>query len=157
MAKKAKAKTQSQKTAKTAADFVNPSQYFDFASMPQFTPANFQKFAEQLMETSQKNIEAATACAQEYFEQAKGQTEEYANFTTRLFQEMTSTLQETWGSAADPKEKMEEIADCAKYCMEKAANQARKATEESLQAAQKIGSKLQKRAAEAVEEIKSAA
>ncbi len=156
--KKAKTQNQSQKQqSKAAADFMNPSQFFDMSSMPQFAPANMQKFVEQFMETSQKNIETVTACVQQSFEQCKDQTEEYANFTNRLLQEMTSTLQETWSSAADPKEKLEEIADCAKYCMEKAANQARKSTEESIQAAQKISNKLQKRAAEAVEEIKSAA
>ena len=161
MAKKAKAQkaqNQSQKQAKAAAaDFMNTSQFFDMSSMPQFTPANMQKFFEQFIETSQKNGETLMAVVQQSYEQCKDQMEESANFTSRLLQEMTSTLQETWSSAADPKEKLEEIADCTKYCMEKAANQARKATEENIQAAQKIANKLQKRAAEAVEEIKSAA
>ena len=146
------------KAAKSAAtDFMNPSQFFSNTNFGNFQPANVQQWMEQVMETSQKNIEAFTACTQLAVERAKDLLEEQANFTSKLFQEASSTFQETLTSGADPKEKMEEIADYTKYCLEKTATAARKAAEENIQVAQKIGSTLQKRLTDSAEEIRSAA
>jgi hypothetical protein len=162
----AKAKTKAQKTANKAQaaftsvknDYMNPSQFFNFASSAQnFKPANVQQFMEQWIATSQKNMEAMTACAQMAAEYTKESMEEAANFSSKLIQEASSTLQETFANTGDPKDKLEEIADCAKYCMEKTATFARKAAEENMQTAQKIGNTLSKRIAEATDEIKNSA
>lgn len=146
------------KAAKSAAtDFLNPSQFFNNASFTNFQPANVQQWVEQIMATSQKNIEALTACTQLAVERAKDLLEEQANFTSKLMQEASSTFQETLTSGGDPKEKLEEIADYTKYCLEKTATAARKAAEENIQTAQKISSTLSKRVTESVDEIRSAA
>ena len=112
---------------------------------------------EQLIETTQKNIEAMTACTQLCVESTKSTLEENVNFTNRLLQETASTWQEAMTSNADPKEKFEEISDYAKYCVEKTANQARESAEKNLQTAQKIGTTLSKRLSDSIEEIRSAA
>jgi hypothetical protein len=153
---------QSKKTASAFdfSSFMNPQQMFSaFTQQPNynFKNANFQQLAEQYMQTSQKNMEALTACSQWAMERTKEWMEDQANFTNRLIQEATSTFQETMASDSDAKNKMEEIADYAKYCMEKAATQARKTTEENMQTAQKITTTLAQRATEAMEEIQSAA
>jgi hypothetical protein len=144
-------------STKSAKDFFNPTQFFNAGAFQSFQPANAQQFLEQLMESSQKNIEAFTACTQLAVERAKDLMEEQANFTNKMIQETASTFQETIANGSDPKEKMEEIAEYAKSCLEKTATAARKAAEENIQIAQKIGDTLSKRASECVEEIKSAA
>ena len=152
------AKPSAKATASKSADYLNPSQYFNnFGSLPKFKAANYQQFMEQWIQTSQKNIEAMTACTQMAVEHTKESMESSAAFANKLLQEATSTLQEAFTNSGDPKEKFEEIADCAKYCMEKTATYARKAAEENIQAAQKIGTTLSKRITDAAEEIKSSA
>lgn len=156
---------QSKKTASAFSfgdfnSFMNPQQMFSaFTQQPNynFKNANFQQLAEQYMQTAQKNMEAFTACSQWAMERTKEWMEDQANFTNRLIQEATSTFQETMSSDADAKDKIEEMADYAKYCMEKAATQARKTTEENMQTAQKITTTLAQRATEAMEEIQNAA
>lgn len=147
------------KSAFNFADMMNPTQFMNsFKSAQNYNPANAQQWMEQWMQTNQKNIETLTACTQMAMETAKELMEEQAAFANRFIQETTSTFQEAFnGSTSDPKEKMEEMADYTKYCMEKAATQARKASEESLATAQKISTALSKRMSESLEEMQSAA
>lgn len=139
--------------------FMNPTQFMNqFANLQNnFQTGNMQQMVEQIMQTGQKNIETMTACTQIAMERAKEVMEEQASFANRLMQETTSTFQEAFTSGNDPKDKMEEIADYAKYCMEKGATHARKVAEENAQVAQKISSALSKRVSETIEEIRSAA
>ena len=159
----ASANTNSRSKAKTSfnyAEYFNPTQFMNnFTNAQQnYNPANWQKYAEQWMQTNQKNIETMTACTQMAMETAKELMEEQAAFANRWIQETTSTFQEAFANSdSDPKDKMEEIADYTKYCMEKAATQARKAAEESMQTAQKISTALTKRVSESIEEMQSAA
>lgn len=154
--------TKSTKSAFNFADmqnFMNPTQFMNqFANaQASFKTGNAQQLVEQWMQTSQKNIETLTACTQIAMERAKEVMEEQASFANRLMQETTSTFQEAFTNGNDPKDKMEEIADYAKYCMEKGATHARKVAEENAQVAQKISNALSKRATETIEEIRSAA
>jgi hypothetical protein len=144
---------------KDFSSFMNPSQFMDsFKNAQNFNPSNAQQFVEKIMQTGQKNIEAMTACTQIAMERAKELMEDQASFANRMLQETTSTIQEAFSNNNnDPKEKMEEIADYAKYFMEKAATHARKTSEENMQTAQKITTALKKRVSESLEEINSAA
>ena len=151
------------KASKSAYNFAdasnwNPQQFFSsFQNAKNFQPANVQQWMEQYVETSQKNIETLTACAQLAAERTKDLLEDQANFFSKFFQETASTVQETLTSNADPKAKLEEIAEYTKYYFDKATSSAKKAAEENMQTAQKISDKLQKRAADAADELRSAA
>lgn len=142
--------------AKFSSDYFNPSQFFNNANYANFQPANAQQWMEQFLATSQKNFEVVTACTQLAVERCKDLLEEQANFTSKMMQETASTFQETLTNSNDTKDKMEEIAEYAKYCMEKAATAARKAAEENIQIAQEISDTLSKRCTESVEELRSA-
>jgi hypothetical protein len=142
-----------------SSNFFNPQQFFNLtqSQWPNFQPANLQQLAEQWIATSQKNIETLTACTQMAAERVKDMMEEQANFASRIMQETSSTVQEALSSDADPKEKLEEIADYTKYFLEKTATYARKTAEDNIQTAQKIGSTLSKRLTDSVDEMSSAA
>lgn len=156
---------QAAKSAKSAynfadtSSFMNPQQFFSAFTKGQnnFQPANVQQWFEQFAETSQKNMETLTACAQIAAEHTKDLLEDQANFMSTFAQEAATSLQTTLTSNADPKDKMEEIAEYTKYCLEKTTTAARKAAEGNMEIAQKIGDKLKKRATDAVEELRSAA
>lgn len=122
-----------------------------------FDPANMQQMAAALMNTSQKNIETLTACTQIAVERVKDMMEQQASFASRMMQETASTVQEAFNGASEPRQKMEEIADYTKYCVEKTAAHARKTAEENIQIAQQIGETLNQRISESFEEIRSAA
>ena len=150
------------KSAKSAYNFDasswNPQQFFSsFSKGQNFQPANVQQWMEQYMETSQKNLETLTACAQLAAERTKDLLEDNANFFSKFVQETATTVQDAFTSNADPKEKLEELAEYTKYYMEKTAAAAKKAAEANAETAQKIGAKLQKRATDAAEELRSAA
>ncbi|MDB5478278.1 MAG: hypothetical protein JWM96_773 [Alphaproteobacteria bacterium] len=139
-------------------NFVNPTQFWNFGNNAAFQPANFQSLIEQVIETSQKNLEAVTACTQLYVERAKESMEDYAAFTTTMMQETASTVQGSLSNTkADPRNKMEEMGEFAKYCLEKAATQARKSAEGNIEVANKISTTLKKRLTATVDELRDAA
>lgn len=156
----------------SAYDFMNfaknfsPSQFFNMSSlqnsmqnsMQNYQPANLQQLAEQMMETSQKNLETMTACTQVWVEHAKETMENQASFATKLIQEAASSLSDAFSTASsDPREKFEEITELTKTYIEKTTKQARKAAEENMEIAQKIGKVISQRVTETVEELRSAA
>lgn len=155
----AKATKSAKSSFADASNFMNPQQFFSAFTNGQnnFQPANVQQWVEQYIQTSQKNMETLTACAQMAAERAKDLMEDQANFFTKFAQEAATTIQSTLTSNADPKEKMEEIAEYTKYYFDKSTTAARKAAEGNMETAQKIGDKLKKRATDAVEELRSAA
>lgn len=181
MAKKAKTAKKSASTRKTASDhatkssarasakpaydfaelskqFASPSQFWNLGAMPSFQSANVQQVFEQMIETSQRNLETMTACTQMAVDRAKELIEDQAEFTQRFFNDAASNFQEALNSTnSDPREKMEEIAEYTKEYLEQAASQARKATEENIEIAQKISDKINQRINDCVEEIRSAA
>jgi hypothetical protein len=158
----------STKAAKSTYNFADTSSFFKPEQFQQFfssfskgtkgyQPANVQQWLEQYAETSQKNIETLTACAQLAAERTKDLLEDQASFFSKFFQETASTVQSTLTSNADPKDKFEEIAEYTKYYFDKTASAAKKAAEANAETAQKISDKLKKRATDAVEELSSAA
>lgn len=159
------AKSSTRSTANSAYDFAelskqfaSPSQFWNLSSLPTFQPSNVQQVIEQIMETSQKNLETMTACTQMAVERAKELIEEQTDFTQRFFNDTASTFQEALSNNnGDPREKMEEISGYAKEYLEQAASHARKAAEENIEVAQQISNKISKRISDCVEEIRSAA
>lgn len=144
--------------AEMSKQFASPSQFWNLSSMPTFQSANMQQVFEQMIETSQKNLEIMTACTQLAVERAKSMIEEHADFNQRFFAETAATLQEALTSQnVDPREALEELAEYAKEYMEQAASQARKATEENIEIAQQISEKINQRINDSVEEIRTAA
>lgn len=181
MAKKAKTAKKSASTKKTASgsansktrannsnntydfaelskQFASPSQFWNLSSFPSFQSANVQQVFEQMIETSQRNLETMTACTQMAVERTKAMIEDQADFNQRFFNEAAATFQEALNSQnGDPREKMEELAEYAKEYMEQAASQARKATEENIEIAQQISERINQRINDCVEEIRTAA
>lgn len=142
-----------------AQNFTKPNPFFNFKAFPAFQPAHFQQLMEQVIETSQKNMEAVTACTQLYVERTKNLLEEQASFTNRMMQETTSTVQDalSQNTSNNPRDKMDDMTDLAKYCLEKTTSHARKTAEENLEVCHKIGSALSKRLSASVDELRSAA
>jgi hypothetical protein len=140
-------------------NFTNPSQFFNLGALQNLQPANFQAVIEQVIETSQKNMETWTACAQYCAERAKETIEENTAFTAKLIQEAATTCQDAFSGAttSDPREKLEEISELAKTYLEKAAKQAKKTAETNIETATKVGDQLKKRLTASVEELRSAA
>lgn len=159
-----KATNSTQSANKTAYDFAdmsknfNPSQMWNLSQLQSFQPANMQQMFEQIIETSQRNLETMTACTQMAVERAKEMMEEQAEFTNAMLQDAAATWQEAMSNpSSDPRAKMEEINEYAKHCMEQAAALARATAEQNMQIAQEIGSKLSERLNESVDEIRTAA
>jgi hypothetical protein len=160
------AKAQTKSATKNAYDFANfsktfanPSQFFNLSALQNFQPANFQSIIEQVMETSQKNIETLTACAQYCAERAKETLEDNAAFTSKLIKETATTVQDafTGATTSDPQEKLAEISELTKTYLEKTAKQAKKTAETHMETAQKIGDQISKRISASVEELRNAA
>lgn len=162
------AKAQTRNATNSAYDFANfaknfaPTQFFNLSSLQNsfqnYQPANLQQLAEQMIETSQKNLETVTACTQVWAEHTKGTLEEQANFAAKLMQEAASSLSEAFSTtSSDPREKFEEISELTKNYFEKTTKQARKAAEENIEIANKIGKVLTDRATATVEELRNAA
>lgn len=144
--------------AELSKQFASPSQFWNLSSLPNFQTANVQQVFEQIIETSQRNLETMTACTQLAVDRAKELIEDQADFTQRFLHEATASFQEALtNQSGDPREKMEEFAEYTKEYLEQAASQARKAAEENIEIAQKIGEKINQRINESVEEIRSAA
>ena len=139
--------------------FANPSQFFNLSALQGFQPANLQSIMEQVIQTSQKNIETLTACAQYCAEQAQETLEENTAFATKWLQETASATQDAFSGAttSDPREKLGEISELAKSCIEKAAKQAKKTAENNMEIAQKVGEQISKRISASVEELRNAA
>lgn len=158
------AKAQTRNATNSAYDFANfaknftPSQMFNMSNLQNYQPANLQQLAEQMIETSQKNLETVTACTQVWAEHTKESLEAQANFAAKLMQDAASSWTEAFStSSSDPREKFEEITELTKTYFEKTTKQARKAAEENIEIANKIGKVLTDRATASVEELRSAA
>lgn len=139
-------------------NFANPAQFFDASAWQNLQPANIQSLMEQVIETNQKNWEAITACTQLCAEYAKESFEEQTQFANECIQEAAASLQESFTTtSSDPREKLEELNEQAKYYLEKTAAQARKTAEENIAIAQKVGAALKERLEASVEELRNAA
>ena len=139
-------------------NFANPSQFWNLSSLQNFQPANLQQMFEQMIETSQRNLEAVTACTQIAAERAKELMESQAEFASTMLQEAAATVQDTFNDKrTSPRTKLEGMNEYAKYCLEQTAKHARRTAEENMQVAQEISSKLSERMNECVEELRDAA
>lgn len=145
-------------TDAASANGFNPSQFFNLNAFQNFQPANLQQLVEQVIETSQKNLEAVTACTQLYVEHAKDLLEEQTSFATTLLQETATTVQDAFSSTnTDPRNKLEDMADLARYCLDQSTKQARKAAANNVEIAQTISDKLARRLTATVDELRAAA
>lgn len=133
----------------------NPQDYFNkFQNMmPSFKAANL----EQLMQTTQKNVETSIATSQRMLGSFKELAEKQAAFANRFFQDTTSAFQDILTSNADPKQKLEETSEAVKDSVERLAGNARDTLKYVEKAANEVSSILTQRLNESLDELNDAA
>jgi phasin family protein len=133
----------------------NPQDYFNqFQNMmPNFKPANL----EQLMQTTQKNMETSIATSQRVLGNFKELAEKQAAFANRFFQDTTSAFQDILTSNADPKQKLEETSEAVKDSVERLAGNARDTLKYVEKTANEVSSMLTQRLNESLDELNDAA
>lgn len=133
----------------------NPQDYFNnFQNLlPNFKQANI----EQLMQTTQKNVETSIATSQRMLGSFKELAEKQAAFANRFFQDTTSAFQDILTSNADPKQKLEETSEAVKDSVERLAGNARDTLKYVEKTANEVSSLLTQRLNESLDELKDAA
>jgi phasin family protein len=133
----------------------NPQDYFNnFQNLlPNFKQANI----EQLMQTTQKNVETSIATSQRMLGSFKELAEKQAAFANRFFQDATSTFQDILTSNADPKQKLEETSEAVKDSVERLAGNARDTLKYVEKTANEVSTILTQRLNESLDELNDAA